>query len=256
MFAEPTPSTRAAETDTMSTEPRSESAPRTEARDAHTGPVPVMPPAQVSPNCTHPARLARATEVALARRCRATSRPPALAVDPVKRPAAPFSTHTFMRDARLTVPSARSPRSPSEDCALDRIRRPKTALPSGAELIRTSPICSATPIHQLATAYHSTEASRYRCAGTHRLTVATRARAPKGSDSRTSPDRSRVMRPASVELNCKQRSPTSAGQTSRDEHTYACSRVRTRTRRLSSACTARTRTHDRQARTSRPKTPS
>jgi hypothetical protein len=216
----------------------------------------VKPSAQVSLDRTRPARSAGSAEAALARRCRVASRPSALTADPMRRPAGPSSIPASTRDARLTDPRLPNPRSRGPKATVstgDAVRRPHPrATPSRPERVRSA---VATRVRQVATAARSAEASRFR--------------APErtGQLSRLAPDPRRG--PTRGHL------PTEAGGSDRPLlDSAACSdaahrpvrsalantHVRVRVhepepRRSSPARTAQARTRDRQARTSRPKTP-
>jgi hypothetical protein len=207
------PSTRAAGT-TLTDEARPALTPQTEVCAALDGSAPAKPSAQVTLGRTQPARPTCATEVTPARRGRAASRPSARTADPVKRLAVPFSMHTFVRDARLAaLPRDVAPSSSSEDAALDREHRPKTARSSYAEPTETNPdlLCAASP----STLSHLSLGRSRSSSGRRNAPVATESAAlPKEPDSGSPPGRSRLARPASARRYCKQQSPALAGQTS------------------------------------------
>jgi len=269
MLAEPTPSTRSAEANTVLTEPRSGLAPRTEVRDALAGPVPAKPPAQVSPDRTQPARLAHATEVALTRldlltppkpRSLVFAVPPlgpaALAVEPPKRPAVPFSVHTPTREIRLLGPSSDRSRihgpktAPSLEIAF---RRPRfQPPPSQSERVRSAlRLESASP--RLPSARPKPRSAGRRNAPTDRR------------DSRLTPEGARPEttsrpRPRGATRPCSTPLQAAASHMDRSDRPLTNTHMRVRVcepeqQRLSSDRIARTQIRVRQARTSRPKTP-
>jgi len=267
LLAEPTPSTRPAEADTVLMEPRSGLAPRTEARDAHAGPVPAKPPAQVSPDRTQPARLAHATEVALTHlgaltlpkpRSLAFAVPPlespALTVDRLRRPAVPFSVHTPTRAVRLTGPSP----------ARSGIRRPKAA-PS-PEIAARRPRLEPPPSQpeQVCSALRRESVSPQLPSARPKPRSAGRRSAPTGCrESRLTPERARpetASRPKPSGATCLCSTPLQAAklradrsdQPSTNTFVFVCTSPDNEGCRL--LVSARTQTRDRQARTSRPKT--
>jgi hypothetical protein len=268
MLAEPTPSTRSAETDTVLIEPRSGLAPRTEVRDALAGPVPAKPPAQVSPDRTQLARPAHATEAALARLDLLTPPkrrslvfavpplgPPALTGCPLRRLAVWFSVHRPTCEARLTDPSSDR----------FRIRRPKTA-PS-LEIAVRRPRFQPPPSQpeRVRSALRRESAGPRLPFARPKPRSAGRRNAPTDRrDSRLTPERARpetTSRPKPSGATCLCSTSLQAAkphigrldQPLTNTYVLVCTSPNNESCRL--LIPARTQTRDRQARTSRPKTP-
>lgn len=147
--------------------------------------------------------------------CRVASESSARTVDPVKRPAASFSVHTFVRDARRADPSfdeilepavrrrLAQPGPLSEDTVPRRRRTDQNKFRSALRRERvSSQLPPARP--------RSCRIRAPKRTGWRRRTI----EPPRGSDSGSPSDRSREMRPAPVWPNCMQQNLTRAGQTS------------------------------------------
>jgi len=168
----------------------------------------------------------------------------------------PFSIHALTRDIRQSQSVCRSPertirrpcsrpKSPSEDRALERRR---------VDQNESNLLCDANP------------PARNRPPLDRSLAVPMRRNAPvDGRDSRRLPEGIRlenISRPKPEDATClcsalPQAAELHVGRSDQPERTHICVFAYTSsTRRLSSARGARTRTRYRQARTSRPKTPS